>query len=157
MALRVYQLAEAIAQALLDDIDLDTVSNDQLGAPLHYYVQEDYERLSGLIFPYAHVFCHRRIDGNREIGYGVAIAISSTRLPSTKASRMTKETTSDNIGKVVDKVIEVIRDEMAQFGFAGEKGFEMDVISELLISPKGETDMQYIVDFELRQTNCLTI
>ncbi len=157
MALRMYQLANAIAEALLSDTDLDAVSTTELGSPLHYYVQEDYERLGELVFPYAHVFCHRKLEGTREVGYGVAIAVSAYRNPSTKNVRITKEATSDNIGTVVDKIIEVVQDEMMQFGFAGEKGFKMDGVSELLIAPSGETDMQYILDFELRQENCLKI
>ncbi len=152
---RVFQIAESISQALLADGDLDTVATAQLGDTLHYYTQEDYERQGGLIFPYAHTFCHRRTSNTREVMYGVSIAISAIRLDSEKSARTTTETSSDNIGIVSDKIVEVIKDEMGTFGLAGETGFRIENISEVLISPRGEKDMQYILGFDIIQKNCM--
>lgn len=149
-------LAKGITDALIADGDLTTLTSTELNETLYFYTQEDYERHAELKFPYCHTFCYRREGNTQNNIYMVSIAVASLRENSISSHNSSYEPTSENIGVVVDKMKELINEELLRMGVGGEKGFTIEAVSEAIVSPKGESDIQYLIDMEIYQKKCFT-
>lgn len=152
--MRMYQAADFVTQTLLGDADIDTASAEHLGDNLHYYTAEDYHRQQELIFPYCHTFCHTKVTDTDKTSYVLILEVSALRIDSEVSVRSTTEKTIDNMGVVVDAILSTIKEELKVFGINGTKGFSIENVSEMVVPPRGESDIRYVLEFEIHQKNC---
>ena len=153
--MRMYQISNFITTTLVEDANLDAVAVDKLGKELSFYTHEDYHRLNNkLSFPYCHAFCYSKDTNATHTIFVVAIEVSALRVDSEIGTRVTTEKTTDNVGVVIDEILKSIKNELKTFGIDSTKGFTIENISEVIIPPRGEDDIRYMVEFEVQQKNC---
>ena len=153
--MRMYQISDFINTTLAEDADIDTLAVDKLGEVFTYYTHEDYHRLNDkLSFPYCHAFCYSKDTNATHTIFVVAIEVSALRVDSVVNGRITTEKTTDNIGVVIDAILKSIKTELRSFGINDEKGFTIENISEMIVPPRGENDIRYMVEFEVQQKSC---
>lgn len=152
--MRMYEASEFVTATLIGDADIDAISIGNFGKTLHYYTHEDYHRLKELQFPYCHTLCHSKVTDTDMTSYVLIMEVSALRVDSEVTERSTTEKTTDSIGVVVEKILSTIREELLTFGINGVKGYSLANVSEMIVAPRGEDDIRYVLEFELHQKNC---
>ena len=152
--MRMYEISAFITETLVGSTAVDTVAETELNSTLFYYTHEDYHRMEKLNFPYCHSFCYSKNISTDRTVFIVALEVSALRVDSETTSRTSTEKTTDNMGTVVDTILQTIKDEMRSFGINTVKGFTVENVSEIIIPPRGEDDIRYMVEFEIHNKIC---
>jgi len=148
-----------IKQYAIDNfIDIDIAPSG-----LFLYGSEDYARLGDLHYPFMHAFCYNKSVTNEEVRYTVAIEISAWRevdsndeFVHTVSGSVTSEGLHGKIDTLVTMLVTLLREDIATYGVAGQRGFEIMRVDETTLPPSGANDIRCLIDLDIKIDKCLT-
>ena len=146
--------------AISGNFDIDALATSYFGNDLSCARANDWTFQQGIPYPFADVFCRRKIDRIDSAEFVTHIKIfiprnfdDSDLLETTTPIRT--EVARDNLDELSALIIYEIKDYLLSSGIDGNRGIEFGEITSDTLAPNGESDMLEFIEFSFKLQKCL--